>query len=91
MEKPHGSQNRSENLALEAGQREIECSIDVSCQCPTLGYEPAASSDGEDRINKAFDILFQEVMNIRKSNNPHEINRHLRPGVHRPAGRGTNN
>ena len=68
MKKAHESSNGPEKLALE-GQRELLCSDD-SFHCPSLGYEQATSSDSENRINTAFDILFQEVMNIRKSQNP---------------------
>jgi hypothetical protein len=58
--------------------------------CPSLSYESVISTDGDNRVNKAFDILFQEVMRIRKLNKPHEINSHIRQGVNSPAGRGAN-
>ena len=50
-----------------------------------ISYELVTSPDGENAVNKAFDLLFQEVMRIRKSHKPHEINRDIRPGFDRPA------
>ncbi len=40
--------------------------------CDGIDYEQVISPDGDNRINKAFDILFQEVMRIRISKKPHE-------------------
>jgi hypothetical protein len=84
------SSNRLETLTLEEARQELLCNNDGSCRCPGLDYERVTSSDSENRINKAFDILFQEVMNVRKSINPNEISSHLRTGFDRPTGRGAN-
>jgi len=62
-----------------------------ACDVPAISYEQSVSADSELRINRAFDILFEEVLRRRKSKIPNEINRHIRPGFDRPAGGGTNN
>jgi hypothetical protein len=67
MNEPRESSNEPENLALERGQQEFLRGGDGSCRCPSINYEPVTSTDSENRVNKAFDVLFQEVMNIRKS------------------------
>jgi hypothetical protein len=76
--------------ALPEGQPRVSRDDIDSCDVPSLSYEQATSADGEVRIHKAFDILFQEVMRIRKSKIPNETNSHIRPGFDRPAGGGTN-
>jgi hypothetical protein len=90
MKKPPESHDNPDKLALEAGQGELLCGYDGSCHAPSFSYEQAISADGENRISKAFDILFQEVMRIRKSKKNHEISSHIRQGFDRPAGGGTN-
>jgi hypothetical protein len=71
-------------------QPEFPCNSNGSCCYTELSYEQSASLDGENRINKAFDILFQEVVRIKSSKTKHEISSDIRPGFHRPARRGTN-
>lgn len=70
MEVPLVSSNQTEKLRAEVGKHESFSSDDAVCHYPVLGYEPATSADSDNRINKAFDILFQEVINIRKSKFP---------------------
>jgi hypothetical protein len=82
MKKAHESSNGLEKLAHNQGE--------LLRSCPSLSYEHATSLDSENKINTAFDILFHEVMSIRKSNNTDEINRHICPGFNSPARRGTN-
>jgi hypothetical protein len=77
-------------VALPEGQSMVSRDDIDSSDVPSLSYEQAASADGEARIHKAFDILFQEVMRIRKSKIPNEINSHIRPSFDRPAGGGKN-
>jgi hypothetical protein len=81
--------NGTETLTHTAGQQGFLCDCLGSSDRTTLSYEPVISPDGDNAIHKAFDILFQEVMRIRKSKK-HEINCHIRQGFDRPAGRGTN-
>jgi hypothetical protein len=81
--------NGTEKLTHTAGQQGFLCEGFGSSDRPSLSYEPVISPVGDNAIQKAFDILFQEVMRIRKSKK-HEINRHIRQGFDRPAGRGTN-
>jgi hypothetical protein len=88
MKEPDENSNGSQKPACKVSQQKI--SLGDSGHCPLVGYEPGTSTDAENRINTAFDILFQEVVRVRKSNNTHEINRHLRQGLNRPARRGTN-
>ena len=77
-------------LAGEERQQGFLCDDVCSDKPPRISYKPATSPGGDKRINKAFDLLFQEVMNIRKSKNTHETNGHIRPGFDRPAGGRTN-
>jgi len=66
MKKPHESSNKPEKLALVRGRQESLRSGD-SRRHPSINFEQVTSADGETHVNKAFDILFEEVMNIRKS------------------------
>jgi hypothetical protein len=65
MREPRKSSNKPEKLALERGRQESLRS--GGSRRPAINYEPVTSADGENRINNAFDILFEEVMSIRKS------------------------
>lgn len=67
MSASHDSSNWPEKLVLEEGQRVLLYNGDGSSQCPVVDYELAVSAVGESQLNKAFDLLFQEVMSIRKS------------------------
>ena len=67
-----------EKLACANGQPEFSCSNTGSDGHLSIGYEGVISPDGNRRINPAFDLLFQEVIRIRKSRNPHEISSHIR-------------
>lgn len=87
MSEANENSNTPENLAHTNGQTEFLCFDLGSGNHPSIAYEPVIASDGDDRINRAFDLLFQEVMTVRKINHPHEISRHIRQGFNRPAGR----
>jgi hypothetical protein len=70
MKKLREVQNRPErHRSEEAGQR-TKCSNAGFCQHPLLNYNQATSLDSEYRINLAFDILFQEVMQMKKLKKP---------------------
>jgi len=62
MDKLHNEllseQTESKNL-----QQDFLCSNENLSRCPLLDYNYVASS--EETINKAFDILFEEVMKIK--------------------------
>ena len=62
MDKLHneltGEQIESKDL-----QQDFLCSNENSSCCPSLDYYYVASS--EETINKAFDLLFEEVMKIK--------------------------
>jgi len=66
MKEPRESSNELEKLALERGRQE-SLRGGGSHRRPSINYEPATSGDSENRINSAFDILFQEVISISKS------------------------
>jgi hypothetical protein len=68
MREPRQSSNKPEKLAMEGSRQEL-LRGGRSRRRPFITYEPVTSADGETRVNKAFDILFEEVMSIRKSNN----------------------
>jgi len=72
------NQNGPENLTIAGGQRGILCDDNRPDGCPSLSYEPVISPDSDHRINKAFDIVFQEVMRVRKLKKSHETNSHIR-------------
>jgi hypothetical protein len=90
MKEQRESPNELEKLALEKAQPELSCSSNGSRPWPILDYEPVTSPEGESKINKAFDILFQEVMRLRIQI-PHEISSDIRSGFDSPAGRRTDN
>jgi len=66
MREPRKSSNEPKKLALEKG-RQKSLRGGGSCRRPSITYELVTSADDEIQLNKAFDILFEEVMNIRKS------------------------
>jgi hypothetical protein len=90
MNEASENSNESEKLARANGQPEFSRSNTGSDDHLSIGYEEVISPDGNQRINQAFDLLFQEVIRIRTSRNPHEISSHIRQGFNSPTGGGTN-
>lgn len=66
MTEPREGSNEPERLAFQTGQPEMLLGGNRSRHHPSINYEPVGSADVESRINNAFDILFEEVMSIRK-------------------------
>lgn len=78
-------------IKLKKGQRGLLSSNKSSYRCPFLRYNYIESPDN---LNKAFEILFEEVMRIRNLKNKHEnnkINCNICPSVNFETGRRTNN
>jgi len=90
MSKASENSNKPQKLAYAKGQLEFPCSNAGSDDYLTVGYEAVVSPDSNQRIAQAFDILFQEVIRIRKSKKTHEISSHIRQGFDSPAGGGAN-
>jgi hypothetical protein len=90
MKKLREGQNGPERHRFEEAGQGTNCSNAGFCQHPLLNYNQATSLDSEYKTNVAFDILFQEVMQMNKLKNHHEISRHIRPGFDRATRRGTN-
>lgn len=68
-------------LVPKEGQRGLLCSNKESFRCPSLCY---IKSDIENEIglNKAFDILFEEVLNNKKQKNEaNKINSNIRQSI----------
>ena len=55
-------------LVPEEGQRDLLCSNKESVRCPSLGYLKS-DIENETGINKAFDILFEAILNNKKQTN----------------------
>lgn len=55
-------------LVPEEGQCDLLCSNKKSIHCPSLGYIQS-EKENEVGINKAFDIIFEEVLNNKKQKN----------------------
>ena len=66
MSKANENSNEPENLAHTDGQTEFLRFDHGSSNHPSIAYEPVISPDGDDRINKAFDLLFEEVTRHQK-------------------------
>lgn len=70
------------------GQRGFLCGNKSSYRCPSLCYNYIESPDN---LNKAFEILFEEVMRLRKYKKDYEkINSNIFKGVDISSGRRTN-
>lgn len=61
MSKLHKSSNGTKELEPKEGQRGLLCNNRVPYRCPSLDYKHISSSD---KLDKAFDLLFEEVMKI---------------------------
>jgi len=87
----HESKISDIKIELKEGQRRLLCSNKSSYRCPFLEYNYIESPDN---LNKAFEILFEEVMRLRKCKKDYENNKidsNIFKGVHIKAGRRTNN
>ena len=61
----HKNEDDAQKLEHNEGQRELLCSTtNASSRCPSLCYRQSASSI---TIDRAFDILFEEVERIERS------------------------
>lgn len=70
------------------GQRGFLCGNKSSYRCPSLCYNYIESPDN---LNKAFEILFEEVMRLRKIKKDYEkINSNILKSVYVETRRGTN-
>lgn len=58
----HANSISDQIFVPKEGQRDLACSNKESLRCPSLDYKYIASS--ESVIDKAFDLLFEEVMKI---------------------------
>ena len=63
MRKLHKSHRDTKNVEPPKGQRVPLCSNGVSSRCPTLRYNHVEGKP--ENINRAFDVLFEEVMRRR--------------------------
>ncbi len=61
MNKLHKRLIDNKKFEPKEGQRDLLCSNKKSSRCPSLSYEYIESSE---KLNKAFDILFDEVFRI---------------------------
>jgi hypothetical protein len=50
---------------LKEGQRKLLPSSKDLIRCPSLSYEHTPSS--EDKVDKAFDLLFEEIIRLGKN------------------------
>jgi hypothetical protein len=83
--------NKTDNTKIEPeeGQRSFLCGNKSSYRCPSLCYNYIESPDN---LNKAFEILFEEVMRLRKIKKDHEkTNSNILKSINVEAGRRTNN
>ena len=62
MSKLHNKLIIDHVIVPKEGQRDLLCSNNESIRCPSLDYKCITPS--EDMVNKAFDILFEEVMKL---------------------------
>lgn len=87
----HKSKIDDIKIKPKEGQRGLLCSNKPSFRCPSLRYNYVESADN---LNKAFEILFEEVMRLRKTKNDYEnnkINSDIFKSEYLEAGRTTNN
>ena len=85
MEELHRKLNNDDIFVPEEGQRDFLCSNKESLRCPSLGYDYIES---ETNLNRAFDILFEEVFkNIQTNHESNETNSNILPCLYLEAGR----
>lgn len=70
----HNNSKHREFSDHKKGQSGLLCSNKELCDCPSLCYEYVESSE---RLNKAFDIVFEEVLLISLREMQNEINSDL--------------
>lgn len=70
MSKLHAKLIEPNQFEPKEGQcDDFACSNNKSIShCPSLGYEYISTTDSEENINKAFDILFNEIKSINEEN-----------------------
>ena len=66
MEGQHDKPLNDINFVPKEGQRDLLCCNKKSFRCPSLSYEHV---ELQGNIDKAFDLLFEEVIKISKSQN----------------------
>lgn len=67
-----GQRTRRKSFESEEGQRELLCSNKGSTRCPSLAYEYVESQES---LDKAFDILFEEVLRCEQKQENNGINK----------------
>lgn len=65
MSKLHNKSIIDKEIVPKEGQRGLLCSNNESHRCPSLDYKCITPS--EDMVDKAFDLLFEEVMKLTKN------------------------
>ena len=65
MSKLHNKLICDDKLVPKEGQRDLLCSNNESHRCPSLDYK--CTTPSEDMVDKAFDLLFEEVMKLTKN------------------------
>lgn len=66
MNELHKKLISDQKFVPKEGQRDFLCSNKESLRCPSLDYKYVESS--KEIVDKAFDILFEEIFNITKNN-----------------------
>jgi hypothetical protein len=69
MNELHNENLNGENFVPKEGAEVSLCSNEVSPTAPSLAYDYL---DSPDKLNKAFDILFEEVFRLNNITNNYE-------------------
>jgi hypothetical protein len=67
MSRLHKTTENDTHFVPKEGQRDFLCSNKKSFRCPSLGYMQTESSEFKEKIDKAFDILFESILQDRKN------------------------
>lgn len=86
MDLLHKSEYDADNLELEEGQRTLLCSNKASLRCPSLCYEPISAPS--DAVDRAFDLLFEEVLCQEDAKQHDKTHINLRTSIDIATGRG---
>lgn len=79
--KLHKSKIKDHEFIPKEGQRGLLCSNNCLSRCPSLSYELIELNDDIiAKVNKAFDLLFEQVIKNRKNKN-YEINCSIRQSI----------
>jgi hypothetical protein len=94
MKKLHNKLIFDSGIVPKEGQRGLLCSNNESIRCPSLSYEFIDSAESEEKVSKAYSIIFEAVLKRRIENGKYKnikANSDLCPSEHISSGGSADN